>query len=1119
MAPRANNFAASYEAQSEKEDIDERVDDTITSYMAGGDQVFEDEEVDEEGKTRRDVIDGVRSNILRRLSEENRKSSTAAEAERGIHDQYSASLVGEFGRLQRTERAIEENDDAYFNLVEQENRDDQNGANSFIRFFKFRKARMKSNRRKRDALNTELLNESRAIRDKAQRWSAIRSDYKRDTVNNHYKTYDKLAKAWYEFTHEHAVSRLPEDATEDDRRQAMGERAIPEEHAKKIVEYTGVYDLNALEELIQRSIAEPGTAVNADSFRKVPYKTRGANSGNEENIENLTKTHKRILMLTEADSQTGIRSRYKFDASFLGTRAKNQFTAVDTEEVRPSAEGPGERVFAESAHLESDRRDINGNFLFSETNAEILHARLRRNGRTVHGFYSGGEFLTDDEEGEATEGGGRRVSGKEDMKFFGRRNWDKQEKAEKLRVAIRTSPFFQHVNSRTIQYYAGYEAESDYGETIEKAMNERWQKAEEGGFNVARDGAYEYLKDNPDQLEQVPESIKGPFLAEYIKGASEGEGFPIGDPLTDPVIAAAIAGHKGILALTCLLLLADEEHPALWNVARTIIVNNPNIVKRRTIQKMKYLPERGTMMRMGLLDELYKYGGNEDLEDEDEEEEADITEKLQIPGKQVLEEELANRRGVWNWIKRNILNGNLIKQGLGAANAGLKFADQISDIKEFKENEGKEETEDEERERLDEEAERKESREEREFWFMYGETLAESNNVIGILAGTGALASQLKFGGEIGGRARDIGFQVFDVLDIVNSAIDIVKSIKKYYKQLFSEKTDEEKEEERNKLKDLDSGKARSFLAFLHKVLGLVNSARDLASYHVATESTWGAVVNETWGELLSFRGPLDYALTTAQNVIEIISDSIEIVADTKRIGRILSADEDIETAINRYNSPRDGIIGVVDPEEERQRQLGQAATENSQAQYFMSLAKAKARKNRSTAGWDIAAKTLSIGKDTFVSILDPTGSFMGRVLKAGLSIGPKLVEFVGWTIGKLKYDRGNFNDNIASMLGDKSYAKTPYFDKVLKRETGIVSSSYLLDIAKIFMSIDTHALINKENKSEGEKALSKSVVGTLYGNVTDENMTDITLSDMLKYSGLSSESDWRSLLRNAIKA
>ena len=106
-------------------------------------------------------------------------------------------------------------------------------------------------------------------------------------------------------------------------------------------------------------------------------------------------------------------------------------------------------------------------------------------------------------------------------------------------------------------------------------------------------------------------------------------------------------------------------------------------------------------------------------------------------------------------------------------------------------------------------------------------------------------------------------------------------------------------------------------------------------------------------------------------------------------------------------------------------------------------------------------------------------------------------------------------------MLGDKEYAKTPYFDRVLKRETGIVSKSYLVDLARIFTSIDTHVLLNKDtpDKSAGEMELAKQVVGTLYGNVTDENVRKVKFTDLLNYSGFSGESDWRALLRNSISA
>ncbi len=1111
MAPRADKFQTTYASESTADDINSAVDDSLHSFMdSDRDNLFETETINGEEVNRGDVVAQVRVNILRRLDEENRGSRGEAEAKAAEHDVYTRGLMTDLAGLQATVRSAE----TLQREKEQLENARQNDHSAFS-FLKFRGTRIKSHEKSIAALGRKRDDQVNKLVAKSRRWQAIRADYAKTSVKKRYKTYDGLAKSWYELTHSYALSALPENATEEQRRAATENRTIPAENAKNIVEYTGIYNEMRLLNAIGQALANPSVPIDPAAIEKVPYKE---SRNNGEGANRLYKSHKKILMLSETDQSTGKRVRYKFNPDFLGVKAKSQFVAADSEATELDNTVDQQQIHAESAHLESDRRDINNRFLFSENSAEILHANLKRNKQTVYGFLMNGEFLTDDSGGEDDGNGGERVSGKQDMKFFGRRNWDKQEKAEKLRVAIRTSPFFQHVNARTIQYYAGYNADSDYIETINKAIAKRWTKEQENGTGQALtpNSAAGLLEADPNALDNIPDSVRGPALAEYLK-ITINEDFE-GNPLDDPVLRHAIEAQGKILPVTCLILLSAED-PVLWDLARNIILRRPSIVKSRTRIKMKYLPERGTMMRMGLLEELFKYGGSKDIKDEeDEDEESDILSKLGIPTTTVMQEELDSKRGTKNWIKRNLLNGKLIKEALGLANAGTKFADQMSDIREIKKRSGETETDEEREEREERESARKDERDEKEFWFSYGETCAEANNIIGILGAAGVAGLKFGLGEEIGARARDIGFQVFDFIDIINSVIDIVKAIKKF----FRKKTDEEKEKEANGLKDLDAGKARSFLSFLSKAIGLVNSIRDIASYHVAEEESWGAVVNKAWGELLAFRGPIDFALNTAQNVIAIITDIIEIVTATKRIGRIERADQDIESAITLFNEepdnqPRIMLAGEAGQQREQRRQLGKAAKNNAQAQYFMALTKGQSRKSRSQAGWDIAAKTLAIGKDTFASFVDPSGSIIQKTVSAVLSLGPKLVQFMGWTVGKLKYDKGTFNDNIAAMLGDKAYAKTPYFDKVLKRETGIVSSSYLSDIARIFMSIDTHVLINKENKTGGEKQLAKTVVGTLFGNVTDANYQDIELSDMLKYAGFSEDSDWRTLLRNAI--
>ena len=1122
MAPRAKSFTTSYESQSNADDINAKVDDSLRSYMDSGDDIFDDEDVDGNGLSRREVIANVRINILKRMAEENRGSRTEAEDMKRAHDTYSTDIAGDLNVMQGFIQDKQTAERELAAIIDEEERDT---SGSFGRFFKFRGIKKKNKRSTIRSLEAKKNARIAKIREKAGKWSAIRSNYAKDKVRKRYKAYDGLAKSWYELTHERAISNLPEDASEEDKRNAMGERAIPEEYGKNIIEYTGIYAMDALDTQIEVAEQFPDLPLTAANLPKVPYKE----SNNALDGDYLMKSHKKILLLSESDQETGIRVRYKFDYNFLGNQAKKQFVAADSEETALS-EGPAlqepQRVYAEDAGLESDRRDINGRFLFSEKNAEILHANLRRNGKTVYGFYMNGEFITNDDEGEAVEGEQeeRRVAGKQDMKFFGRRNWDKQEKAEKLRIAIRTSPFFQHVNARTIQYYSGYDMGTDYGEAVEKSLTERWEEAGNEEHPLTKEGVVASLKRDPAGYLNLPEYLRPAALAAYLISAASqerGEGeapFSYTDPNADPVLKLATRNDKKSLQMTCLALLVNEENPGLWRLARSIIVKNAWIVDMRTKVKLNYLPENGQMMRMGLLEELANHQG---VFSEVNLEEGDILNFIDSPSRAVYLEELKYRRGAGNWIKRNILNGMLIKEAFGAANTGLKAGFNIKDAVGFSKDRNYSVSD-----------ETKDRRQEHDFWLSFGETMASSSLIVGIL-GSAGVAVGWKFGGDAAA-ARDYGFQGVDIMEAIGTIAGIVKDItgfcKYVYKKLFKkapETADEIMEAERERretLEDLDGGKIKAVLGFIEKILNLANIGRDLASYHVSPDSSGpGVIQNKKWGDLLAYKGPLDYILTTGQNILAIFKDIVDIVVSTKRIGRIDRADAAIETAISALDNPQpnQGDANAVQPENEvteEQRQLGQAALDNSQAQYFMSLTKAQSRKQRSQAGWDIGNKVLSIARDTanqFVPTVDP----FTAGLKAVLTVAPMVTSFLSWIVGKVKYDKSVFKDNIASMLGDKSYAKTSYFDKVLQRETGIISSDYLVDIARIFMSIDTHALAHKPDKSAGELALAKAVVGTMYGNVNDDSVKTVKLENLLKYSGFSEDSDWRAVLRNSLKS
>ena len=1226
--PRKLQFASSYEAQAKAKGIDiaARVDDSLKSFMDRGDAAFAGERVDDTGRTREDVIRGVRENILKSMRQTNADSVQSADRQRNEHRRYSETLARDVVSMGATVRDYNRNEREYNELVRREGEDTRN---SFSKFFSFYPARKKSKLSTKRSLLAKHGRQAEGVKTKAEKWRTIEDDYIKKVYRKHYADYDALAKTWYELTREYTrqpqgqpaqpligqqgvqpavragagqmtlkaflmslpadrKSRLPgynqvpsstqdtgeiimdryingvneitirdhiaeeypgavladgmvtlpegmegmpglqqpeEDVIQPQEPQIQinpapqpeagpvpeeqDRRAIPEDAAKSIVEYTGVYDELGLDRLLVNVTHDPDTAVTAASFTITDYKALDPDKPNVDTA-NHTKTHKKILMLTQANEGTGIKSRMKFTADLMGRMSKRQFTASDSDALTavsyPQPREYYEEVQAEQANLESDERDINGGYLYSEQNAEILQARLKRNGQTVHGFYMNGQFVTDEDTATAPDG---RVSGKEGMKWWGRRSWTKQEKAEKLRVAIRKSAFFQHVNARTIQFYTSYQADEDYTKDIDKVIAKGMETAVNGGNPMDPNTAVNNLMANPQSMDNIPAGLISYATALYIKERVAGNGMAVfNDPAHDPVIAHALDRHAKELSVTALILLTDDSDPGYWTLARKIVEINPATASR-TSARLKYLPASGETMRMTLMEELANHqqtGSDFDW--------ADPLAALEFPDAKVLMEELNSRRGKGNWFKRNLLNGNLLKQVFTAAEVGVHGLENASDASGFM-GTGR---------FLDD---TKEERADRMLWFAYSQTTSNFTNVASFMSiagvGAGALSWGLTGGDPMEGATvmRDLSFDFFDVADMVGQVknmIDGAKTLISYLYNKFRTKTPvelvEERKKEESSLQDLDGGVLKSILKFCDSVFAFVNAGRDIASVHVTAGGGPISAANSHWGELLATRGPLDLILTNLRRLVTIVDDIREIVVSSKRIGRIDSADADIETAIASFEDMRDSDTGIMFADEEAE--MGQAAVENAQAQYFMSLTRMQSRKQRSAAGWNLGANVLGGLKDLASLIPESLG---GSIIKAAASVLPKTAEFIGWMVGKLKYDRQNFNNNIAMMLGDASYADTPYFNEVLKRETGIVNKHYLVDIARIFTAIDTHAMLKNPNASAGEMSLAKKVVGTLYGNVNDKSVRTIKLKDMLAYAGVSGESDWRSLLRNSLMA
>ena len=879
-------------------------------------------------------------------------------------------------------------------------------------------------------------------------------------------------------------------------------------------------------------VSNPDLAISAASFNIVDQKGRTGATGHYDPATH-TGVHTRILMYSLPD-EAGLKTRYKLNRRFIGRRSRRQFSAAspDVPTALSLADIDMTVGNAESMNLESDERDVNGRLLFSEANAEILTARLKRNGETVRGFMMNGQFVTD-EDASAAPGG--EVAGKEGMKWAGRRSWDKQEKAEKLRVAIRKSLFFQHVNARTIQYYTSYQAGEEYTGAVRAAIQDRIESASKGQVPQSVNGAIQLLMGADPDFSSINPNLIGPAIAGYVTArtdpgyqAPQGVSpFPAASPEKDKVIAQAISSYPKEVIFACLMLLSQESDPKLWTVARAVTKANRMGIAVRTQEKLDYLPKSGELMRMALLEELaYHQSWNSEFDADD----LSLTAALDLPGKRVLQEELDSRRGTGNWFKRNLLNGNIVRHVMRAGELGVEMAGYGSDVgKGYEKGWGT-----------------REERDERRFWFNYAEGMSDMTSTFSLFSMmiTGAMA--LDGGAESAAVGRDLTFDAMNISEGVSNIVRGVREIGRCvarFNKWRSLRKPENAQERRETLDDRDLGWLSSVLKALDCFVACVGCARDIASIHVtAGQSSLTVKQSENWGELLRSKGILDKIITNIRRIIRIIDDIREIVVSARRIGRIDLADTDIETAISAVQtvSPEDfahmegrmelrkevraatgeEALFETTPEKnealeaaDRQAVLGQAARENSQAQYLMALTRKQSKRN-------IVGASFNIATNVFEAIDDVADAVKVPLLRVFTLLAPKAIEFAGW-ITTTSMDRNGLATNIERMLGGSEFGglNYPYFDEVLKRETGIVNKHYLTDLARIFASIDTHAMIKNPEASPGELELGMKVVGTMMGNVNEDSVKHVELLDLMRYAGVENPSSWRAILRNSLMA
>ncbi len=251
-------------------------------------------------------------------------------------------------------------------------------------------------------------------------------------------------------------------------------------------------------------------------------------------------------------------------------------------------------------------------------------------------------------------------------------------------------------------------------------------------------------------------------------------------------------------------------------------------------------------------------------------------------------------------------------------------------------------------------------------------------------------------------------------------------------------------------------------------------------------------------------------ALDLFKYLLDFIQDIINIVGEGSAIKRANISLESIETALSRSSSPI--------PDDEDAMPIN-SARENSQAQFFFSLAKANHKKKIRTSAFSIASTTINTAGVGTALGLTGTNS---QLIRVPFRIAAKGVEFIGALVNKgMEYNL--LEDTMQTALGDKKYLYYPNFNRILKRETGITNHHYLNDVTKIFMAIDMHHLVsNSDTQTRSSDARLAIDAAAPYFRVAgyddDDTLNQLKLIPFDKYlKAIGAPSDWRNVLKNSV--
>ena len=1024
---------------------------------------------------------------------------------------------------------------------------------SFMRLWQ----QMERSKRISDELTRDVDRTSVNLKAKALEWESRRNEYREKTYLKHYRAFDNYAESYYKLTRE------------------IGDRALDSEanDAKKdIAEYTGVYDLEKIGSLGDDIKRNPYVTVTKKP-EHVPKKAVKDGSLNAVDGNNrLIKYHRTMTFEAFAEGvesaldegeTTGPRIRLKMKADFSSYKAKRQyvkFGSKDTEVVDMTKEQ--QIADAEGLTLIADEKGSNNEYIYSDKSAKIHQVRKGFFTRQkMNGIVMGGRFISDDENARTMKDTnslsaldsipvingisaiGNLVNSVSEQNMIDE---------ERVRTAIRRSDFFRHVNAATIQYYAGYDVEGSFKNNIKttedlqqsiedinkleelkarkdqldaQSQNEEADNADEedddneiihlddlneddeqeeenGGDKAGEKKKIDIDNINLDELKpedltpKLYEKLKKKFDVKSLDAMTAASDLYIAltDGNADYANAAAALANEDIRAnydivignkakardLAIMLLSTDSI--MCWDVARRIAIDLGGSTK---IKVEKYLPPNGEVMRAGLLNE-FTTDRSFDI--------WDLSKSTRPDRLNMYMEDLEARRGGFfssTNLKQSFFNGSLLtpisdlftatvkdSAGMGwAANESFSSVfnafnqNYISLISACSGLDGF------------------------NFAFLGVESIA-----------TIAGAFETDKNGNSMERAR--GNQMGAILTEVKLMYSLVILIRKIVQAAKNEQM---------------AGKAKALL---------------ITTLSMKCLSLIGTMLNFVQKWITNLPAPVKAAFSMTFNIITIITSTFNIIAavltlikTSQEINKIQESDKEMETALTDFQSSRKdkniilnpGNLKNIDEEElaTLAQKTGLAAMKNTQFTNMSMLARSRAGRERKMAGHSIAQNTIAITRGA-TGLANP-------VTAIPLNIMGQAAKFVAWVHGKL-HDREHFVENIAMMLGDKKLAHASNFDAALKRETGIKNRHYLVDLARIFTAIDTHALINKPEKTAGEQALVITAMSPYMSAVNGEKserfkgdnlqanldaLKKLKLAQIMGFTG--GPANWRAVLRNSV--